>query len=223
MFLKRSLILAKSYDELAFNLKTAFKAFEKKSLVNDNKPFNGIAMLPSDLKSLSMPSDSSTEDPTQNNILAISVRLRMLALLANDVSLETSPARNANALLRINVTLLRNAAGLMNKSLEANEIPKWLASSLLVVEAILAYAKDKPTSDVELSRPTADELDENDNDDDEDVNNPIPESVAFLGLPALINEPRPTIASQTAFTSAPKSTKSGEASSSAFTEPSEED
>jgi hypothetical protein len=84
------------------------------------------------------------------------------------------------------------------------------------VEAILAYAKDKPASDVELSRPTADELDENDNDndeDDKDVNNPIPESVAFLGLPALINEPRSAIASQTASTSAPKLTKSGEASS----------
>jgi len=37
----------------------------------------------------------------------------------------------------------------MNKLMEANEIPKWLASSLLVVEAILAYAKDKPNSDAE--------------------------------------------------------------------------
>ncbi|PLW06110.1 hypothetical protein PCANC_26097 [Puccinia coronata f. sp. avenae] len=92
MFLKRSLILAKSYNELAFDLKTAFKAFEKKSLVNDNKPFDGIAMLLSDLESLSLPSDPSTKHPTQNNILAISVRLGMLALLANDVSFETSLA-----------------------------------------------------------------------------------------------------------------------------------
>jgi len=208
---------------LAFDLKTAFKAFKKTLLANDNKPFNGIATLLSDIESLVPPSDASTEDPTRNNILAISVRLRMLALLANDSSFEASLHRNANALLKTNVALLCNATGLMNESLEANEIPKWLASSLLVVEAILAYAKDKPASDIEVSRPVADDLDENDDEDDEEDNNPIPESVAFLGLPALINEPRQPIASQAASTSAPKSVKSGEASSSAFAAPSEED
>jgi len=205
---------------LAFDLKTAFKAFKKTLLANDNKPFNGIATLLSDIESLVPPSDASTEDPTRNNILAVSVRLR---LLVNDSSFEASLHRNANALLKTNVALLRNATGLMNESLEANEIPKWLASSLLVVEAILAYAKDKPASDIEVSRPVADDLDENDDEDDEEDNNPIPESVAFLGLPALINEPRQPIASQAASTSAPKSVKSGEASSSAFAAPSQED
>ena len=39
----------------------------------------------------------------------------------------------------------------------------------------------------------------------------------------MINEPRQAIASQTASTSAPKSVKSGKASSSAFAAPSEED
>ncbi|KNZ52289.1 uncharacterized protein VP01_3628g4 [Puccinia sorghi] len=94
--------------------------------------------------------------------------------------------------------------------MQASEIPKWLASLLLVVEAILAYAKDKPAFDIELSRPAADDLDENDDDDDEDdeeINHPIPESVAFLGLPALINDPCQAIASQTASTSAPKSVR----------------
>ncbi|POW21744.1 hypothetical protein PSHT_02053, partial [Puccinia striiformis] len=224
MFLKRSLILAESYDELAFDLKTAFKAFEKRSLANDDKPFDGIATLLSDLESLSPSTDASNEDPPPNNILAISVRLRMLALLANDSSFEASLHRNANALLKSIVALLRNATGLMNESLEASEIPKWLASSLLIVEAILAYAKDKPASEIELSRPAADDLDENEEDDeedDEDADNPMPDSVAFLGLPALINEPRQAGASQAASTSAPKSTKNAEASSSAFTEPSE--
>ncbi|PLW26680.1 hypothetical protein PCANC_18579 [Puccinia coronata f. sp. avenae] len=55
----------------------------------------------------------------------------------------------------------------MNELLKANEIPTWLASSLLVVEAIADYAQDKPVSDVELSRSTADELDENDKDNDD--------------------------------------------------------
>ncbi|PLW05827.1 hypothetical protein PCANC_25745 [Puccinia coronata f. sp. avenae] len=103
----------------------------------------------------------------------------------HDVSFKTSLAQNANALLRINVALLRNAAGLMNELLKANKIPTWLASSLLVVEAIADYAQDKPVSDVELSRSTADELDENDKDNDDndkDVNNPIPASVAFFRL-----------------------------------------
>ncbi|KAI9600681.1 hypothetical protein H4Q26_000471 [Puccinia striiformis f. sp. tritici PST-130] len=214
MFLKRSLILAESYDELAFDLKTAFKAFEKRSLANDDKPFDGIATLLSDLESLSPSTDASNEDPPPNNILAISVRLRMLALLANDSSFEASLHRNANALLKSIVALLRNATGLMNESLEASEIPKWLASSLLIVEAILAYAKDKPASEIELSRPAADDLDENEEDDeedDEDADNPMPDSVAFLGLPALINEPRQAGASQAASTSAPKSTKNAEA------------
>ncbi|KAA1107112.1 hypothetical protein PGT21_002719 [Puccinia graminis f. sp. tritici] len=226
MFLKRSLILAESYDELAFDLKTAFKAFEKKSLANDNKAFDGIATLLSDLESLSPPTDASNKDPLQNNILAISVRLRMLALLANDSSFEASLHRNAKALLQTIVALLRNATGLMNESLEATEIPKWLASSLLIIEAILAYVKDKPASEVELSRPAADELNENDEDDDdeeEDANNSIPDNVAFLGLPALMNEPRPATANQTASTSASKSTKTPEVSSPAFSEPSEED
>ena len=113
-----------------------------RNLANDNKPFNGIATLLSDLESLVLPSDASTQDPTHNNILAISVWLRMLALLANDSSFEASLHWNANALLKTNVALLRHATGLMNESLEANEIPKWLASLLLVVDAILAYAKD---------------------------------------------------------------------------------
>ncbi|KAI9612780.1 hypothetical protein H4Q26_007941 [Puccinia striiformis f. sp. tritici PST-130] len=193
MFLKRSLILAESYDELAFDLKTAFKAFEKRSLADDDKPFDGIATLLSDLESLSPSTDASNEDPPPNNILAISVRLRMLALLANDSSFEASLHRNANALLKTIVALLRNATGLMNESLEASEIPKWLASSLLIVEAILAYAKDKPASEIERSRPASDDLDENEEDDEEDdkdADNPMPDSVAFLGLPALINEPR---------------------------------
>ncbi|KNZ52288.1 hypothetical protein VP01_3628g3 [Puccinia sorghi] len=139
---------------------------------------------------------------------------------------EASLYWNANALLRTNVALLRNATGMKNKSLEASEIPKWLASLLLFVEAISAYAKDKPASDIELSRPVADDLDENDNDDDEEneeVNNPIAESVAFLGFPALINEPCQETASQTASTLAPKSVKSGEPSSLAFAAPSKED
>jgi len=62
----------------------------------------------------------------------------------------------------------------MNKLMEANEIPKWLASSLLVVEAILAYAKDKSASDTELSRPAADHLDENEYDDDKDNAEQLP-------------------------------------------------
>ncbi|OAV88065.1 hypothetical protein PTTG_29169 [Puccinia triticina 1-1 BBBD Race 1] len=132
------------------------------------------------------------------NVPAISVRLRMLALLANDSSFE---------------------------AFEVTEIPKWLASSLLIVEAILAYAKDKPASEVELTKPAAEELDESDEDDDEDdrVDNPIPDSVAFLGLPALMNEPRQATANQTASTSAAKSTKTPELSSSAFNQPLEED
>ncbi|WAR63783.1 hypothetical protein PtB15_17B384 [Puccinia triticina] len=225
MFLKRSLILAESYDELAFDLKTAFKAFEKKSMANDNKTFDGIATLLSELESFSPSSDPSSEDSSRNNVPAISVRLRMLALLANDSSFEASLHRNANTLLRTIVALLRNATGLMKESLEVTEIPKWLASSLLIVEAILAYAKDKPASEVELTKPAAEELDENDEDDDEDedVDNPIPDSVAFLGLPALMNEPRQTTANQTASTSAAKSTKTPELSSPAFSQPSEED
>ncbi|KNZ58455.1 uncharacterized protein VP01_1928g8 [Puccinia sorghi] len=86
-----------------------------------------------------------------------------------------------------------------DEQIVGSEIPKWLASSLLVVKAILAYAKDKPASDIEISRPAADDLDENDEDDDEDdeeVDNPIPESVAFLGLPPQINEPRQASASR---------------------------
>ncbi|KAI9601992.1 hypothetical protein KEM48_001282 [Puccinia striiformis f. sp. tritici PST-130] len=198
-------------DEIRAQMKTALSELRD--------PLRAI-----DLESLSPSTDASNEDPPPNNILAISVRLRMLALLANDSSFEASLHRNANALLKSIVALLRNATGLMNESLEASEIPKWLASSLLIVEAILAYAKDKPASEIELSRPAADDLDENEEDDeedDEDADNPMPDSVAFLGLPALINEPRQAGASQAASTSAPKSTKNAEASSSAFTEPSE--
>ncbi|POW02029.1 hypothetical protein PSTT_12091 [Puccinia striiformis] len=132
MFLKRSLILAESYNELAFDLKTTFKVCEKRSVANDNKPFDGITTLLSDLKSLSTSTDVSKEDPPQNNIFAMSVRLRMLALLTNNPSFKVSLHRNANTLLKTIVAVLCNATGLMNKLLEAREIPKWLASSLLV-------------------------------------------------------------------------------------------
>ncbi|KAI9606764.1 hypothetical protein H4Q26_006301 [Puccinia striiformis f. sp. tritici PST-130] len=73
--------------------------------------------------------------------------------------------------------------------------------------------------DVLLPPQTADDLDKN----DEDADNAMSDSVAFLCFPALMNEPRSAGANQTASTSAPKSTKSLEAASSAFTEPSEKD
>ncbi|POW22632.1 hypothetical protein PSHT_01021 [Puccinia striiformis] len=109
MFLKRSLILAESYNELAFDLKTTFKVCEKRSVANDNKPFDGITTLLSDLKSLSTSTDVSKEDPPQNNIFAMSVRLRMLALLTNNPSFKVSLHRNANTLLKTIVAVLCNA------------------------------------------------------------------------------------------------------------------
>lgn len=228
MFLKRSLVLAESYDELAFDLKTAFKAFEKKSLAtNDSKLFDGIATLLSDLESLLPAPDTSSSDPPRMNIMAISVRLRMLALLANDSAFEASLHRNASSLLKTTVALLRNAYPLQNEKLEASEIPRWLASSLLVVEAILVYAKDKPASEIELSRPAIGELDENDDDDDEEEEEDLAHSIrdggAFLGLPGLLNESRQLNADTNTSASVHKSTKSGEGPTSSFVEPSEEE
>ncbi|KAI9613732.1 hypothetical protein KEM48_003670 [Puccinia striiformis f. sp. tritici PST-130] len=102
---------------------TTFKVCEKRSVANDNKPFDGITTLLSDLKSLSTSTDVSKEDPPQNNIFAMSVRLRMLALLTNNPSFKVSLHRNANTLLKTIVAVLCNATGLMNKLLEAREIP----------------------------------------------------------------------------------------------------
>ncbi|KAI9613912.1 hypothetical protein H4Q26_009762 [Puccinia striiformis f. sp. tritici PST-130] len=126
----------------------------------------------------------------------------MLALLANNSSFKRSLHQNATALLKTIAALLGNATGLMNTLLEAGKISKWLASSLLIVEAILAYAKDKLAYKIELFRPAADDLDKKEDDENADI--PMPDSVAPPGPPALINKPSQAGASLSASTSAPK-------------------
>ncbi|MBW0460652.1 hypothetical protein O181_000367 [Austropuccinia psidii MF-1] len=188
IFLKRSLLLAESYEELAFDLKTAFKAFENKSFntTDNNTPFDGIAMLLGELQRLLPQDPSSATESSANNLKAISVRLRVLALLANDSAFETSLQKNAPGLMTAIISLLRSTP-LPNELLEASDIPTWTASALLVVEAILAYSKSKPATDVPAIKPTPEELDENDEDEDEDDDNDIDdvmgESTNFLGFP----------------------------------------
>ncbi|CAH7686641.1 expressed protein, partial [Phakopsora pachyrhizi] len=171
-FLKRSMDLAESYEGLAFDLKAAFKAFENKPFIlDDNKPFDGILSLINDLQELVHDEQTVRSGTLSSHPPALSVRLRVLALLANDSMFEASLQRHAAALFALIIKLLQKAP-LFSDSLEASLIPPWLASALLVVEAILAHGKNKPASELTNSQPMPEEIEENDEDkdDDEDEN-----------------------------------------------------
>jgi hypothetical protein len=92
----------------------------------------------------------------------------------------------------------------------------WLNLLIQMRGAIIAYAKDKMASIIELSGPATDVLDKN-----EDADTPMVFSV-FLGFSSLISKPCQVSPSHTASALAPKLTKSAKDISSKFTEPSKE-
>ncbi|KAI8443329.1 hypothetical protein BY996DRAFT_8273223 [Phakopsora pachyrhizi] len=101
-FLKRSMDLAESYEGQAFDLKAAFKAVENKPFILDNnKPFDGIQNLIIELHELNW--DFIISPPV------LSVRLCVLALLANDLMFEASLQQNAAALFALIIKLLQKA------------------------------------------------------------------------------------------------------------------
>ncbi|CAH7682711.1 expressed protein, partial [Phakopsora pachyrhizi] len=81
-FLKRSMDLAESYEGQAFDLKAAFKAVENKPFILDNnKPFDGIQNLIIELHELVNDEQTVRTGTSSSHPPALSVRLRILALL----------------------------------------------------------------------------------------------------------------------------------------------
>ncbi|KAH9820843.1 hypothetical protein DFH28DRAFT_1121207 [Melampsora americana] len=196
LFLERSFVLAESYEGLAFDLKVAFKTFEKKPPSGlDVQSFDAIGTLLGDLRRLTSvehlnPEDTTAKNPS-DNLPAVSVRLRVLALLANDASFEDSLRRNMAGLLGVLMQLLSQTS-LTSDPQDPTQIPVWLASALLVLEAILAYSKSKQGSDASKSSTSTDEDNEdNEEDDDDETDDNMLAPTGFLGLGALTADSTP--------------------------------